>query len=161
MSQSSANEATASGGPTLRILLDGVLDGSMRKDKTAVLACFAPDALFIDPHYPTPEMRGLREIEAGLDWAFVGMERFGFAVVRFFSSEDGNSGAVEMDCEHVLAGGRVLKFPQVFVAEMKDGRLTRLRAYEPYGPGFPAMQVIRLQNWWINLKRKRSSGSSH
>lgn len=160
MSESTTNGAKASGGPTLRMLMEQVLDASMAKDKAKVLAAFAPDALFIDPHYPNPEMRGLKEIEAGLDWAFVGMECFGFTVERTFTSDDGNSGAVEMNCKHVLAGGRVLAFPQVFVAEMKIGRLTRLRAYEPYGPGFPAMQLIRLQNWWINLKRKRSAGSS-
>jgi len=129
----------------------------MVKDKVAVLAAFAPGAVFIDPHYPNPEMRGLDEIGAGLDWGFMGMERFGFTVVGLFVSEDGLSGAIEMDCEHVLVSGRVLSFPQVFVAEMKDGLLIRLRAYEPYGPGGPAMLAMRVQNWVLRLRRRRQS----
>ncbi len=157
MSESSANGETTLGGPTLLGLLDTVLEASMAKDKATVLAAFAPDAVFIDPHYPNPEMHGLAAIEAGLDWAFVGMERFGFTVVRSFLSEDGYSGAVEMDCAHVLAGGRVLAFPQVFVAEMKDGLLTRLRAYEPYGPGGLAMFAMKLQNWWLNKRPGRKA----
>ena len=39
--------------------------------------------------------------------------------------------------------------------EMKDGLLTRLRAYEPYGPGAPIMTMVKLQNWWFGLKRRR------
>jgi hypothetical protein len=34
-----------------------------------------------------------------------------------------------------LKGGRSLNFPQVFVFEVRDGLITRLQAYEPYGPG--------------------------
>lgn len=129
----------------------------MRKDKAAVLEAFAPDGIFIDPHYPNPQMRGLQEIGAGMDWGFAGMERMQFTVIGSFSSEDGNSGAVETDCEHILAGGRVLSFQQVFVAEMAGGLLTRVRAYEPYGPGGIAMFVIKMQNWWLHHRPGRSA----
>ena len=156
MSESSANAATEE--PTLRVLLQKMLEATMAKDKAAVLASFAPDAVFTDPHYPNPEMWGIDEISAGLDWGFLGMERFGFTVVGSFMSEDGKSGAIEMDCEHVLASGRVLTFPQVFVAGMKDGLLVRVRAYEPYGPGGVAMFAIRVQNWLLRLRRKRAVG---
>ena len=158
MSESFAN--ASAGSPSLRALLDQVLTASMEKDKAGVLSLFAPDAVFIDPHYPKSEMRGLDEIAAGLDWAFLGMERFGFTVVGSFMSDDGCSGAVEMDCEHVLTSGRVLSFPQVFVAEMKDDRLIRLRAYEPYGPGGPVMLVMKLQAWWLRRRRTRSGGGN-
>lgn len=127
----------------------------MRKDKAAVLAAFAPDGIFIDPHYPNPEMRGSTEIGAGLDWGFAGMERMQFTVIGSFVSQDANSGAVETDCRHVLTGGRVLAFQQVFVAEMNDGLLTRVRAYEPYGPGGVAMFMIKLQNWWVHRRPGR------
>ena len=90
MSESSANASTDA--PTLRALLDQMLEATMVKDKAAVLATFAPDAVFTDPHYPKPEMRGLDEIAGGLDWSFFGMERFGFTVVGSFMSDDGNSG---------------------------------------------------------------------
>ncbi len=161
MSESTANASTATGSPTLSTLLDEVLKASMMKDKGAVLAAFAPDAIFIDPHYPTPEMRGLDEIGAGLDWAFMGMKRFGFTVIGSFMSDDGFSGAIEMNCEHELANGRMLSFPQVFVAEMKDGLLTRLRAYEPYGPGGLVMLVLKLQNWWLHHRPGRTVQERH
>jgi hypothetical protein len=45
-----------------------------------------------------------------------------------FASDDGPSGAVEMDCEHVLAGGWKFSFPQALLAEMSNGLLTRVRA---------------------------------
>ncbi|WP_158600606.1 nuclear transport factor 2 family protein [Tessaracoccus antarcticus] len=156
MSESSARASTHR--PTLRALLDQMLEATMAKDKAAVLATFAPDAVFTDPHYPNPEMRGLDDIAAGLDWGFLGMERFGFTVVGSFMSEDGNSGAIEMDCEHVLASGRTLTFPQVFVAGMEEGLLVRVRAYEPYGPGGVAMAAIRVQNWLLRLRRKTAGG---
>ncbi|MEO7587259.1 MAG: nuclear transport factor 2 family protein [Arachnia sp.] len=158
MSDSSTNAPV--GGTTLRTLLDQVFDHTMSKDKAAVLAAFSPDAVFIDPHYPHPEMHGLDEISAGLDWGFAGMERFGFSIVGSFLSEDGNSGAVEMECRHVLVGGRVLTFPQVFVAEMEEGLLTRLRAYEPYGPGAPAMLAMRVQGWWLRLRSRRGGAQA-
>lgn len=154
MSDSATIGSTTPDVPTLRTLLDRVIAATMVKDKAAVLAAFAPDALFIDPHYPNPEMRGRDAIAAGLDWGFLGMEHFEFTVVGSFASDDGNSGAFEMDCEHVLVGGRVLAFPQVFVAEMKDGLLIRLRAYEPYGPGGMVMSVVRVQNWWLRLRSR-------
>ena len=158
MSDSATSGSATSGATTLRALLDRIIEATMVKDKAGVLAAFAPEALFIDPHYPNPEMRGHDEIAAGLDWGFRGMEHFGFTVVGSFTSEDGNSGAVEMDCRHVLSGGRVLEFPQVFVAEMKDGLLIRLRAYEPYGPGGLVMSVVRVQNWWLRLRSRLPGG---
>lgn len=158
MSQSSSNSPSGESSPSaLHALLHQVLDGAMRKDKPAVLAAFAPDGLFIDPHYPNPEMRGRKEISEGLDWGFTGMERMQFTVIGSFLSEDGNSGAVETDCAHILAGGRVLAFPQVFVAEMHDGLLTRVRAYEPYGPGRMIMTMIKLQNWWLHKRPGRTA----
>lgn len=104
------------------------------RDKATVLACFAPDAVLFDPHYPQPLMSGLAEIEEGIDWGLSVMKRFGFRTRHFFGSEDGLSGAFEIDTDHTLNSGQNLKFPQVFVAETRDGLITGLRAYEPYGP---------------------------
>ena len=34
----------------------------------------------------------------------------------------------------MLKNGIKLDFPQVFFVEVEDGKITGLRAYEPYGP---------------------------
>lgn len=104
------------------------------RDKATAMACFSPDAVLFDPHYPKPEMRGRAEIESGLDWGLSVMERFGFTVVTVFLDETGSKAAFEVDTNHVLKGGRKLSFPQMFVAEERDGLVAALRAYEPYGP---------------------------
>lgn len=104
------------------------------RDTAAVVACFAPDAVFFDPHYPKPEMRGRAEIGAGIAWGLSVMRQFGFRVVNVFAGADGTSLAVEVDTNHVLKNGQKLSFPQVFVVETRDGLVTRLQAYEPYGP---------------------------
>lgn len=104
------------------------------RDKPAVIAAFARDAELFDPHYPKPDMRGREEIEAGIDWGLSVMAQFGFRVLRAFPSADGLSAAFEVDTNHVLKSGQKLHFPQMFVADVRDGLVTRLRAYEPYGP---------------------------
>ncbi|HHZ08904.1 MAG TPA: nuclear transport factor 2 family protein [Rhizobiales bacterium] len=103
-------------------------------DKATAMACFAPDAVLFDPHYPKPEMHGRAEIEKGLEWGLSVMERFGFTVETVFLDGTGKKAAFEVDTNHVLKGGRKLRFPQVFIAEERDGLVTALRAYEPYGP---------------------------
>jgi len=122
------------------------------KDADAVLRLFADDAVFIDPHYPTPRMVGKAAIAEGLRWAFTGMKTFGFTIVNFFPSEDGQSAAVEMATHHVLKSGMKLDFPQAFVMETRDGLITRLQAYEPYGPGGIGGLILKL----TRLKRKVS-----
>jgi ketosteroid isomerase-like protein len=105
-----------------------------RRDKADFMACVAEDAIFFDPHYPTPEMRGREAIDAGISWGLSMMKQFGFRTVHFFPGEGGLSGAFEIDTNHELKSGQKLSFPQVFIVETKDGLLTRMRAYEPYGP---------------------------
>ncbi len=105
-----------------------------QRDKAAVVAAFARDAELFDPHYPKPEMRGRDEIEAGIDWGLSVMAQFGFRVVRTLPSADGLSAAFEVDTNHVLKAGQKLSFPQMFVVDIRDGQVIRMRAYEPYGP---------------------------
>ena len=105
-----------------------------KRDKAAVMALFATDADLFDPHYPKPAMKGRAEIEKGIDWGLSVMKQFGFRVVRTFPSADGQSAAFEIDTNHVLMAGQKLSFPQVFIADTRDGLVTRLQAFEPYGP---------------------------
>lgn len=118
--------------------VQGVMERMFRaleaRDKATVMACFTDDAELFDPHYPRPAMKGRAEIEAGIDWGLSVMKQFGFTVERVFAGADGRSAAFEVDTNHVLKAGQKLHFPQVFIAELRDGKVARLRAYEPYGP---------------------------
>jgi len=111
-----------------------LFDALMRGDKEAAIAAFADDAEIFDPHYPRPGMRGIAQIRAGLDWGFGSMRSFGFELKNYFPGKDGLSGVFEVDTHHVLKVGKKLDFPQIFVIETDGTRVTRLRAYEPYGP---------------------------
>ena len=104
------------------------------RDIDAALAPMAADIDLFDPHYPKPRMNGHAEVRAGLEWGMASMERFGFITRNSFVSADGKSCAIEVDTRHRLKTGMDLAFPQVFVAEARDGVLSRLHAYEPYGP---------------------------
>lgn len=105
-------------------------------DVTAQRAVLLDDgAILIDPNYPTPRMVGRAAIREGLRWAFATMAELRFEVVHAFVSSPGDHAGVEVDCHHVLRGGRKLAFSQVFVVDVRDGKLTRLQAYQPNGPG--------------------------
>ena len=122
------------------------------KDLEAFLALFVEDALLYDPHYPVPEMRGKAAIRQGMTWGLGNIEQAGFAIRQVWI--DGEAVAVEVDTHHVFRGGMVLDFPQVFIIESRDGLITRLQSYVPYGPpgigGFLS-KVTRLQ-WKLQGK---------
>ena len=130
--------------PTALDLLQASLRAVEAKDLPALLALLDDGAVLVDPHYPVTRMVGQAQITDGLRWAFGAIERFRFETVHAFGSLDGGHAAVEVDCHHVLRGGRPLAFRQAFVADARDGRLTRLQAYEPYGPGGIVGLVLRL-----------------
>ena len=121
-------------GGTAREIMEATFKALERGDKEATIAAFADDAVLFDPHYPVPDMRGKEAIRKGLDWGFGSMRQFGFVPVKVFESADGKSAAFEVDTHHVLKNGIKLDFPQVFFVEVEDGKITGLRAYEPYGP---------------------------
>ena len=118
----------------LHSLIRQLFETVERKDLPATLALLSDDATFIDPHYPNPTMRGRAEIEAGLRWGFGSMRQFGFPITQIYDAPDGQSAAVEVATHHVLKLGMHLRFPQLFVIEASGGKITRLHAYEPYGP---------------------------
>ncbi len=120
------------------------------KDLDAMVGVFAEDALVIDPHYPTPRMRGKPAITEGFRWGIAGMRSFGFTIEHYFESGDGQRAAVETASHHVLKQGMKLDFPQVFIFEATDGRITRMQAYEPYGPNGIGGLVLSL----VRLKRR-------
>jgi ketosteroid isomerase-like protein len=104
------------------------------KDLEALMRLFADDAIVIDPHFPRPQMHGKAVITKGFREAIAGMRSFGYTIVNYFESEDGQRAAVETATHHVIKGGTKRNFPQVFIFETVEGRITRMQAYEPYGP---------------------------
>lgn len=123
----------------------------MAKDMNAVLSFFADDGELIDPHYPKMHMKGKAAIKAGLTWGFGSLEKFGFTVVNYLESPDGLKIAVEVATAHVVKGGIKLNFPQAFFIDVRgDGLVSRVQAYEPYGPHGIGGIILTL----TRLKRK-------
>lgn len=135
--------------------IEGMFAAVMAKDLERALAYFADDAVLFDPHYPTPRMVGKAAIRDGLTWGFGSLEKFGFAIERIYWSEDGRRGAVEVATSHVLKGGMKLNFPQAFCFDLADGKLTRLQAYEPYGPNGIGGLILGLTRLRRRLMGKR------
>jgi ketosteroid isomerase-like protein len=104
------------------------------KDLDLMMRHFSDDAILIDPHFPAGRLEGKGAIEEGMRGAFAGMQSFGYSVVNYFESENGRHAAVETATHHIVKQGWKLDFPQVFVFDAMDGRITRMQAYEPYGP---------------------------
>jgi ketosteroid isomerase-like protein len=112
-----------------------------------MMSVFADDAVVIDPHFPTPQMQGKAAITEGFREAMTGMRSFGYTIVNYFESENGQRAAVETATHHVVKQGMKLNFPQVFIFEAADGRITRMQAYEPYGPrGIMGLHYLRMFN---------------
>ncbi|MCU1677441.1 MAG: hypothetical protein JWM93_2199 [Frankiales bacterium] len=126
-----------------RELLSAVFRGCEAKDVDGVMALIAQDATFIDPHYPRVHNTGTAEIRESLVWGIGGLEQMRFHERRWFSAEDG-SVSVEVDTHHTVKGKRDVRFPQVFVAESRGGQLTRLQAFEPYGPHGVLAAILRV-----------------
>lgn len=122
------------------------------KDLDAMLSVFAENAIVIDPHYPTPRMQGKPAITEGFRWGITSMKSFGFTIVNYFESSDGQRAAVETASHHILKQGMKLDFPQVFIFEATNGLITRMQAYEPYGPNGIGGMFLSL----VRLKRRFS-----
>ncbi len=118
--------------PTIPELFQQLVAAFETRDLPAALDLFAEDAVMIDPHYPQAEMKGKAAIKQGIEWAFSNIEKPGFTVRHLWTEDD--SGVVEVDTHHVFRGGMKVNFPQVFVMETRDGLITRLQSYPPYGP---------------------------
>jgi len=143
-------------GSPLNDIAERLLAAVASKDLDAVLMFFAEDALFVDPHYPVPRMEGKQAIADGFRWAFAGLERMGFTIDRFFLSDDGTSAAAEVTTDHIVRGEMRLQFHQVFIVETRDGLITRLQSYVPYGPPGIGGLFLRL----TRLKRRLFPGRS-
>jgi len=120
----------------IKPIIEAMFKGVAAKDVDRAVAHFSDDIQLYDPHYPYKDMSGIAEVREGLIWAFGGMKSMGFDIERWFLSDDGLSAVVEVSTHHVLnTGNQHLDFPQVFVLDTDGTKITKMRAYEPYGPG--------------------------
>jgi len=123
------------------------------RDLEGMLKLFTKDAVVFDPHYPIPQMEGIVAIEKGLSWALKTLAKPGFTVRRIWFEE--GHGVVEVHTHHVLSTGMKLDFEQVFLFELQDGLVTRLRAFVPYRPPGIGGWIARVIGfWWRLLGRK-------
>ena len=122
----------------------------MAHDLAKALALFHDDAVIFDPHYPIPTMEGKAAIEQGLSWALQTLVKPGFEIRQHWY--EGNSGVVEVDTHHVLKGGQEIEFEQVFLFEMRDGLIVRLRSFVPYRPPGIGGWIARLTGFWWRLR---------
>src|SRR5437588_12158194 len=83
-------------------------------DLDAMMSLFADDAVVIDPHFSTPRMQGKAAITESFRGAISGMRSFGYTIVNYCESENGQSVAVETATHHVVKQGMTLNAPQVF-----------------------------------------------
>jgi ketosteroid isomerase-like protein len=120
----------------IKPIIQEMFAGVEARDVDKATAHFSDDIQLYDPHYPYKNMSGIAEVREGLTWAFGGMKSMGFDIDRWFLSADGLSAVVEVSTHHVLAmGDKHLDFPQVFVIDTDGAKITKMRAYEPHGPG--------------------------
>ena len=104
------------------------------KDLKAMMSLFADDAVVIDPHFPRSQMQGKAVITEAFREAMSGMRSFGYTIVNYCESENGQCAAVETATHHILKQGIKRNFSQAFIFEMANGHISRMQAYEPYGP---------------------------
>ncbi|RMD92542.1 MAG: nuclear transport factor 2 family protein [Calditrichaeota bacterium] len=135
-------------------LVESMIEAFMGKDIERVLDFFADEATMIDPHYPQKEMVGKPAIAAGLRWAFQFLEQPGFELLNLIGRE--NLVAIEVRAHHRFKGGKSIRFNEVFVAELHDGKITRLQAYPDYGPGGIQNVMLRLQRFWLRIHKKKT-----
>jgi len=117
-------------------LIEAMFAGVSTQDVDAAVAGMSDDIELFDPHYPYSTMTGVGAVRDGLTWAFTQMKSMRFDIERWFMGDDGLSAVVEVSTHHVLnMGDKHLDFPQVFVIDTDGTKITKMRAYEPYGPG--------------------------
>ncbi len=124
------NTTLARAGP-----IDAALAALESKNLDGFLALLTDDVELIDPHYPAPCMSGKAAVADGMRWLFGLMKSLRFEITDRFVAADGRRVALELTARHVAPGDRRLAVPQVFIIDLEGGRLSRIRAYQPYGPG--------------------------
>ena len=130
-------------------LVRELFDAVEAKNIDEILSFYHEDIDFIDPHYPKVHMKGKEEIVKGLTWGFKAVKSFKFSTINYFENAEGTSASVEYDTKIELSNGKKLNYPQVFIIEANNGKVSRLQAYETYGP-HGVLKVILMVTRIIN-----------
>ena len=72
--------------------------------------------------------------------------------MTYGESQDGRTAAIEVDTAHVLKTGMPLTFPQTFIIDTRNGLVTRVRAYTPYGPNGIGGLILGALRVWRRLR---------
>lgn len=118
--------------PSAQAVVRQLLDAMTVKDRAGALAFFADDAVFFDPHYPTPLMVGKEAIGAGLDFSFRMLKQPGWIVNRVWEAD--GSVVLEVDTQHELMNGIKVTPRQVFIVDVADGKIAQWQSFVPYPP---------------------------
>jgi hypothetical protein len=109
-------------------------------------------------------MLGKPTIAEAMRGAIAETQSFGYTILHYFETGDGEHAAVETNTHHVLKRGRILDFPQVFIFDMVEGHITRMQAYEPHGPhglvGFFLM-LARFKRYLRGSRRRSARGKDY
>ena len=135
-------------------LIERLFARMMDRDLPGMMLLFAEDAVVFDPHYPIPTMKGHAAIERGLRWALDTLVEPGFTVRQMWL--EGDAGGVEVHTTHVLKGGMKLDFEQVFLFEIQNDQITRLRAFVPHPPPGIGGWIAQLTGMWWRLRGEAS-----
>lgn len=142
----------------IRTLVEAMFAGVSAQDVDAATAGMADNVEIFDPHYPYPTMYGIAQVREGITWAFGGMKSMDFDIERWFSADDGLCVVVEVSTHHVLrVGNKHVDFLQVFVIDTDGSQITRMRAYEPYGPDGITGIGLSVMHAAYRLRHRRKS----
>lgn len=115
-------------------LINKLFEAVEAKNINVILDCYDDDVDFIDPHYPKVHMKGKEDVIKGVTWGFKSVKKFKFSLINYFENKEGTAASVEYDTKIELSNGKKFNYPQVFIIETKDGKISRIQAYETYGP---------------------------
>ena len=111
----------------VRSAVESYIDSFNRKDRDAFLACFAPDAVQVDP-YPAPANVGPEAIGAFWDGAAAGAESVDFTTRSLHVTAD--RAALAFTIVIHAPGGSGVTFEGIDVFEVDDdGRIASITAY--------------------------------
>ena len=120
------------------------------RDLDGIRALFSDVAVIYDPHYPVPTMTGCAAIQKGLTWGLATLAKPGFTVRQVWLDDSG--GVVEVDTHHVLSNGMRINFEQVFVFEVENDRIRRLRSFTPNPPPGIGTWISKATGLWWKLR---------
>ncbi len=112
-----------------------LLDRISAKDIEGMLNLMTDDASVFDPHYPSPLMQGKDAIRGNMAWVFGFLKEMHWTVLR--SWENADSVVLEVATRHVAPDGSLMTPPQVFVIDVRGGKVARWQSFGPYPPPAP------------------------